>query len=161
MNEVITALISAISAFLVTLFMNLQGRNQFFSNIVSRERMLWIKDMRELCTTLCSVCEQYDEAPILSEQYTTFLKARNGILIRLDPKGTFASDDDLIEWLEDKDFKKVKENIPKIRKTLIKINKLEWDVVKQEAGNNRWIKRKIEKMRQNEKSCLIPECKFE
>ena len=64
MSEAISAIISAgISALIaaaVALVVNFQGNAHFFSTTVSAERMVWIKDMRSLCTDLCSICEQYD-----------------------------------------------------------------------------------------------------
>ena len=146
MNEIIAAVITAFVAFLVGLLVNVQGRSQFFSTTVSGERMVWIKDIRGLCAELFTICERYDAANIPEEEYAAFLKARNGILIRLDPKGWYHTDDELIELLKDPDFGKVKANLPRIREILMTILKTEWDKVKIEAGNSYWKVRKIEKM---------------
>ena len=45
------------------------------------------------------MCEQYDADSLPAEQYAVFLKVRNGILIRLDPAGWYATDDELIALL--------------------------------------------------------------
>ena len=144
MSEIIAAAITAAVAFFAGLLVNWQGRFQFFASTVSRERMVWIKDIRALCADLCSVCEQYEPDTLPPEQYAVFLKARNGILIRLDPKGWYTTDDELIDLLKAPDFAKVKQNLPRIREILMTINKTEWDKVKIEAGNSRGKVKKIE-----------------
>ena len=146
MEEIIAAAITAVVAFVAGLLVNWQGRYQFFTSTVSKERMVWIKDIRGLCTDLCSVCEQYDPDALPPEQYAVFLKARNGILIRLDPKGWYTTDDELIDLLKAPDFAKVKQNLPRIREILMTINKTEWDKVKIEAGNSRRKVKQIEEI---------------
>ena len=141
-----TEIIAAAIAFLAGLLVNIQGKEQFFSTTVSAERLVWIKDIRKLCATLCSVCEQYDAENLPSEQYAVFLKARNGILIRLDPSGWYTTDDELITLLQEPDFGKVKTNLSRIREILMTINKNEWDKVKIEAGNSKWKVKRIEKI---------------
>ena len=109
--------------------------------------MVWIKDIRALCAELCTICEQYDNAASLPEkQRAAFLKARNGILIRLDPKEWYETDAEVIALLWEPDFEKVKRNLPRIREILMAVNKTEWDKVKIEAGNSRWKVRKIKKL---------------
>ena len=49
MSEVIAAAIAGAFAFVAGLLVNSQGKSQFFSTTVSGERMVWIKDIRELC----------------------------------------------------------------------------------------------------------------
>lgn len=143
MTEVIVALITAVFAFLAGLVVNFQGKAQFFSSIVSKERMAWIKDIRKLSEELFSICEQYDVDNISREQYSLFLKARNGILARLGPAGYYVTDDELIKLLIEPDFRKVKDSVPRIRELLTLITKNEWDKVKIEAGNNPWKVRRI------------------
>ena len=152
MTEVIAAVIAGLFAFIAGLLVNIQSKSQFFSTTVSAERMVWIKDIRELCADLCSVCEQYDAGNLPPEQYAVFLKARNGILIRLDPTGWYTTDDELISLLQEPDFGKVKANLPRIREILMTINKNEWDKVKIEAGNSSWKVRRIEKIQNHLKS---------
>ena len=104
MKEIIAAAISSAVAFMLGLLVNWQGGRQFFSSTVSRERMVWIKDIRALCAELCTICEQYDNAASLPEkQRAAFLKARNGILIRLDPKEWYepSSSTDIISEIPD------------------------------------------------------------
>ena len=67
MNEIIAAVITAFVAFLAGLLVNVQGRSQFFSTTVSGERMVWIKDIRNLCAELFTICERYDAANIPEE----------------------------------------------------------------------------------------------
>lgn len=143
--EVQSAVIAGLFAFIVGLIVNIQGKSQFFSTTVSAERMVWIKDIRDLCAALCSICEQYDAETLPPEQYAAFLKARNGILIRLSPTGWYATDDELLELLKEPDFEKVKANLPRVREILMTVLKTEWDKVKIEAGNSRWKVRKIKK----------------
>ena len=146
MSEIIAAAIAALAAFAAGLLVNLQGTFQFFSSVVSAERMIWIKDMRVLCADLFSVCEQYDAENLPPEQYAAFLKARNGILIRMDPPGWYSTDDELLLLLSDPDFAKVKANLSRIRLIMMEIIKGEWDKVKIEAGNNRWKVKKIREL---------------
>ena len=74
--------------------------------------------VRELCAELCAVCEQYDADNLPAEQYAAFLKARNGILIRLDPAGWYATDDELIALLQDPDSGKSRKICPASGKSL-------------------------------------------
>ena len=152
MTEVIAAAIAGAFAFIAGLLVNVQGNAQFFSTTVSAERMVWIKDIRELCAELCAVCEQYDADSLPAEQYAVFLKARNGILIRLDPAGWYATDDELIALLQEPDFGKVKANLPRVREILMTIIKTEWDKVKIEAGNSPWKVKRIEGLQNRLKS---------
>ena len=152
MSEVIAAAIAGAFAFVAGLLVNSQGKSQFFSTTVSGERMVWIKDIRELCAQLCAVCEQYDADSLPAEQYAVFLKARNGILIRLDPVGWYTTDDELIELLKEPDFGKVKANLPRVREILMTIIKTEWDKVKIEAGNSPWKVKRIEEVQNRLKS---------
>ena len=148
MSDNLTTIIVALITFIAGLLVNRQGRAQFFSTTVSKERMVWIKEMRALCAELCAICEQHDTAASMTpEQEAAFLKARSGMLLHLNPPGDqYPSDGKLIELLSPQDFTTVKRNVPQIRKTLISICKNEWDKVKIEAGNGRWKVRKIEKM---------------
>ena len=148
MAEIIAAAIAALAAFVAGLLVNVQDKARFFSTTVSGERMVWIKDMRVLCADLFSVCEQYDAESLPPEGYAQFLKARNGILIRMDPPGWYATDDELLSLLSDPDFAKVKANLPRIRLIMTEIIKGEWDKVKIEAGNNRWKVKKIKELQE-------------
>ena len=152
MGEVIVALVTAVFAFFAGLLVNAQGRTQFFSSTVSKERMAWIYDIRGLCAELFSVCEQYDPENLPAEALAAFLKARNGILIRLDPLGWYITDDELIQLLSEPDFVKVREHLPRIRLLITTILKNEWDKVKIEAGNSLWKVKRIEKLQERLKS---------
>ena len=152
MTEVYAAIIAGGFAFIAGLLVNAQGKAQFFSSTVSAERMAWIKDMRELCAELFSVCERYDAGDLPPEGRAAFLKARNGILIRLDPPGWYTTDDELLSLLAEPDFGKVRANLPRVRLILTTIIKNEWDKVKIEAGNSRWKVKKIEAMQERLRS---------
>ena len=138
MADIIAAIIAAVTAFIAGLLVNIQGKSQFFSTTVSGERMVWIKDMRVLCADLFSICEQYDVENLPAKEYAQFLKARNGILIRLDPIGWYSIDDELFQLLSQPDFARVKANLPRVRFLIMTIIKTEWDKVKIEAGNSSW-----------------------
>ena len=152
MDEIIAATIAASLAFVAGLIVNSEGRFQFFSTIVSAERMAWIKEIRNLAADLCTLCEQYNPENLSDEHYAEFLKARNGILVRLDPKGWYTTDDELIELLDSTDFGKVKANLPRIREIIMTINKSEWDKVKIEAGNSAWKVWRIKSLQRKLKS---------
>ena len=136
-SAVIAAAISAVVSAAVALTVNLQSHEQFFSTTVSAERMNWIKEMRGLCAELFSICEQYEPGKLPPEQFAAFLRARNGILVRLFPKGWCLADTRLNELLSDPDYAKIRANLPEIRETCVTVFKSEWDKVKIEAGNNR------------------------
>lgn len=81
----IPTLITGIISIILGLKVNQQGRHQFFSTTVSRERMEWIKEMRALSIELCTLCERYEnEEALPPDQLTAFLKARNGMLLHLN-----------------------------------------------------------------------------
>ena len=133
MDKNAVTIIAALIAFVSSLLVYLQGRKQFYSTTVSKERLAWIDDIRRLCTELCTVCEQYDVDEITPEAHVAFLSARNGILIRLNPMNEeYPTDKRLIELLEEPDFQKVKNNIQEVRIILMAINQSEWIKVKTE-----------------------------
>lgn len=140
----IAAIVSAMVSALIALNVYTQGELHFFSTAISSERMSWIKEIRALSTELFSICEQYDTAELPQEQLAAFLRARNGILIRLDPIGWYRADDRLIALLSSPDFIEVRGHVPEIRDILRRILKSEWDKVKIEAGNSKWKVRKID-----------------
>ena len=152
MTEVIAAVVTGAFAFVAGLLVNVQGNAHFFSSTVSHERMVWIHEIRQLGTKLFSVCEQYEPGQLPPEAETVFLKARNGILIRLDPPGWYVTDDELITLLSEQDFASVREHLPRIRLLLTSILKTEWDKVKIEAGNSRWKVKRIDKLQERLRS---------
>lgn len=147
MKEIIAAAIGALVSMALSALMTMKESSRFFSSTVSSERMNWIKDVRQLATELFTVCEQYSANDLPDEQRKVFLNARNGILIRLNPRGSgYSLDSALHNLLSEPDFGSVKEHLPEIRLMLGTILKNEWDKVKVEAGNSRGKVRKIEKI---------------
>ena len=143
MTNIIPTIITAVITFIAGLLVNKQGRNQFFSTVVSKERMEWIKEMRVLCTDLCTICETYEhESELPSNERATFLKAKNGMILHLnntekkDQQDQFPIDKQLYDMLKDKSFEEIRENVPSIRDKATIIFKTEWDKVKIEAGNS-------------------------
>ena len=67
MEKLIVPIAAAMITSLVTFYAAMQKRNQFFSNIVSKERMEWIKEVRACCIKLCSICEQYENKDALPQ----------------------------------------------------------------------------------------------
>ena len=146
MTEVTVAVISVLVSLLVSIIVNFQDAVKFFSTIVSKERLIWIKDMRELLAELLTICEQYDRVEDMDgRQYASFLKARNGILIRLNPNDKkYPYDQTLLDLLSEPDFLKIKKEAPRIRRLITAILKNEWDKVKVEAGNSRRKVKRVE-----------------
>ena len=149
MKEIISAVIAGLFAFLAGLLVNRQGKSQFFSTTVSKERMAWIREIRQLCTELCSISEAYEPDALPPEQRAAFLRARNAILIRLSPKGWYSADDALLELLANPDFGAVKAKVPQIREILTAILKSEWDKIKIEAGNSPWKVWRVRKIQEH------------
>ena len=151
-----TTVIAALITFIAGLLVNWQGSKQFFSTIVSKERMDWIKEMRKLCTELCTICELHDnESELSNEEKTAFLKAKNGMILHLNNtekenhENQYPIDQKLYELLVNKDFSEIKEKISEIRDNAAIIFKTEWDKVKIEAGNNRLKVKKIQKLQES------------
>ncbi len=137
MPESIVTLIVALAAFAAGLLANRQSQNRFHSSIVSHERMEWVKDMRSLCAELCTICDQYAAwSAIPAEQKTAFLRARNGMLLRLSGQKEYPADQELIGLLGKDSYEEVKAGVPRIRKLCMSMFKAEWDKVKTEAGGS-------------------------
>ncbi len=172
--QITAAVIAGVVSVIIALLTNRREKRQLFSNIVSRERMTWVREVRALCTELCAICEMYDAETIVKEpdKLLAFFKARSGLLLHLSPWNIYTTDNEMIMLLNPLDpepdaprtaqpdappvimdqarldFQKVKANCPQIRKLLTKICKLEWDKVKLESGSSK-AKRKIEKMQKS------------
>ena len=173
--QITAAAIAGFVSLFIALLTNRRENKQQFSNIVSRERMVWVKEVRALCMDLCALCELYDGDSILREQekLLAFYKARSGLLLHLSPWNMYTTDNELItllnpldhepeklspshmESLTDaqerakKEFQQVKKNCPKIRKLLTKICKMEWDKVKIESGSSKAKQRKIDALQES------------
>lgn len=155
MSEIIAAAVAALVALAVSVITEIREKEHLFADTVSSERMKWIREIRKLSVKLFTVCESCNGTPT-PEQLIAFLEARNGILIRLNPDDAYYSDDQALIPMLEKDFAGVKNDLPQIRKYLMKILKSEWDKVKIEAGKSltkelqmKKIQKKIEKERRN------------
>lgn len=153
MAAIIAAIITGLITFIIGLLVNRQGRTQFFSSIVSKERMVWIKEMRDLCTELCTICDlNKSEENLSDEELVTFYNAKNGMLLHLnsiqrkEQAEEFPVDKELFELLNNKSFSQIQGSISDIREKATLIFKTEWDKVKIEAGNSRATVKKIEKI---------------
>lgn len=147
MDEIIAAGIAAGVSLVLSYLVTLKENSRFFSNTVSHERLAWIKEIRDLTVTLFSICERYEADELPEEQFSEFLKARNGILIRLNPSySDYSLDRELHSLLSEPDFTTIKENVPRVRNIIGTILKSEWDKVKIEAGNSPSKIRRIQKL---------------
>lgn len=143
--EIISAIISASVAFIVGLIVSFQNKKQMFSSIVSRERMIWVREVREKAEVLFAICEQYESfAELPPEKKEAFLRAKNALILRLSPKGYHVLDDEIVNLVVDKSYEEIRSAAPKIRERLVLIAKTEWDKVKVEAGSS---KKKIAKIK--------------
>lgn len=149
MNEIIAAGIGAMVSLVLSTVVTLKEGSRFFSNIVSGERMTWVKEVRALTAKLMALCEMYDEDTLPAEQRAVFLETRNDILIHLNPASAgYSLDSELHDLLSSPDISAIKENLPRIRELICTILKSEWDKVKIEAGNSPHKIKKIEKLQE-------------
>lgn len=149
----IPTIIVAILTFIAGQLVNRQGRNQFFSTVVSKERMEWIKEMRKACVDLCTICEMHaNESDLSSEEKKTFYETKNSMMLHLnntkepERKQEYPIDYALYNLLNGKSYKAIHDNINDIREKATEIFKVEWDKVKIEAGNSRSKAKKIRKL---------------
>lgn len=137
---ILSVTLSSIVAVLVSLLTRRQGKKEFYAKTVSAERLAWIKDMREFFTKLFTICTLYDEKDMTGEKLVEFEQTRNAILIRLNPTDNCYKNDNLLRsMLLDRSFSEIKVDIPKIRETIEKTIKSEWDKIKIESGRNKWL----------------------
>ena len=176
--QITAAVIAGVVSVLIALLTNRREKRQLFSNIVSRERMEWVRKVRQLCAELCAICALYDADAILGEpeKLLAFHKARSGLLLHLSPWNYYTTDNEMITLLTPldpepdaqntaetaalpydqndrekakRDFQLVKANCPQIRKLLTKICKMEWDKVKIESGSSKSKQRKIDRLQES------------
>lgn len=137
MTEIISAIISASVAFIVGLIVSYQNKRQVFSSVVSRGRMDWVRDIRELSAELFTILEQYpSKAELPQEKYEKFLKAKNSIILRLSPQGFHQLDDEILQVLQYGSYDEISANMTLIRDRIVLIGKTEWEKVKVEAGSS-------------------------
>jgi hypothetical protein len=156
-TAIIVAVISALFAFasplITTLLTYRQDKNQLFANMVSKERMEWIREMRKRCAELCVLCEQCENEAAMSEkQKETYLQAKYDLLLHLnhpdqpEQKIKYPLDAKMVEILTKPSYQELRAAMPDLRRYCMYIFKSEWDKIKVEAGDSKKKKQEVEKI---------------
>ncbi len=148
MNETSVALmsltISAIISVVVSLLSYYQNFNKNYSETISNERMVWIKETRKLASEFLGFCEANDKLD--KKNSLDFYRMKNEILVNLNSDGTKYKNDAVIrELLIHSSFEEIRCHLPCIRNAFTEIFKNEWDKSKLEAGRSKNQVIKLEK----------------
>lgn len=170
--QAIAAIIAACVSLFAAWMTNRREKKELFSNIVSRERMMWVREVRKLSMELCAICECYDIETIVqqSDKLLAFYQARSGLLLHLSPWNKYSTDNELIKLLNPLDinpeqagkdqinplpkdhesvkldYQQVQAHCQRIRVIMTEICKMEWDKVKIESGNNKKKQKEIDEL---------------
>lgn len=143
-SVVISALIAALISILTGFFTISQNAKKFYAEKSAMDRKPWIDEMREYCVELLTICALYSsEEQMTKEERERFEKARQRMLVRLNPIGMGYAKDDALFALLTGDFAKVKQNGEQIRRILAEIIKHERDKFRIESGRTKNMKKKI------------------
>lgn len=154
-SEVWAAIISAAVSIVIGVVSGLlteqKAKINFYSSTVSKERVAWINQTREITGKLIAFCSVHEEDNLSPEDMLLFEELRSALLMRLSPKEYVEkkqkyidTDGKLIELL-DQEYKKVRENRYEIRTIVTLICKNEWNRIKAEAGGSKDVEKKIKK----------------
>ncbi len=145
LSVIISTVIGLITAFITTH----KAKMNFYSSTVSKERVEWINQTREITSKLVAFCSMHTETQLSPEDVASFEFLRSSLLVRITPMKEsenikYCDDKILIELLNTA-YEKVRENRYKIRDIVTVICKKEWDRIKAEAGGNKNLEKLIKK----------------
>ena len=141
---VISALISALISIVTAIFTITQNAKKFYAENSNKDRMPWIEDMREYCVELLTLTALYSsENELTKEDREKFERARQKMLVSLNPQGHGYEKDDELFTLLCGNFDQVKTNSNKIRSVLSEIIKHERDKMRIESGRTKTMRKKI------------------
>lgn len=154
-SEVLAAIISAIVSVIIGLVSGIltahKAKMNFYSSTVSKERVAWINQTREIASKLIAFCSAHVEDNLSLEDMLCFEELRSALIMRISPKEYIETkhkyletDGALIELL-DCEYPDVRKNRYEIRRIVTVICKNEWNRIKAEAGGSKDVEKIIKK----------------
>lgn len=154
-SEVLAAIISALVSLTIGIVSGLltaqKAKMNFYSSTVSKERVAWINQTREIASNLIAFCSAHNEDVLSSEDMFSFERMRSALIMRISPKEyveqkhKYIDTDGKLIWFLDQEYVKVRECRYEIREIVTIICKNEWNRIKAEAGGNKDIEKIIKK----------------
>lgn len=153
---IISISVSIIST-IISIWTARKERLNFYSSTVSKERVAWINQTRDIASKLIAFCSMHSEDVLVSEDVFRFEELRSALVLRLTPKAYInekqqylETDGKLVELLE-KEYSVIRDSRYQIREIVVMICKTEWNRIKAEAGGNNDVEKKIEEYDQSVK----------
>ena len=142
---VVVSLISGAIASVISLIMNFvlrrQEQHKAYSQIVTNDRIGWIKTMRELTAKLLAFCESKDT--LNQAELEEFNLIKNRMKIHLNVK--YENEKRICEILA-LPFEEVKSHADELMQTFMEMFNNEWHKVQEEAGQDRTMRRRAAKI---------------
>ena len=151
-SVIISALIAALISILTGVYTVKQSEKRFYAENSVKDRKPWVDDMRAFLVELLTIAALNESESALSkEDRERFERARQNLLIRLNPLGKgYERDEELFKLLS-LDFNGIKGNADKIRQSLSGIIKHERDKLRIETGRSKRMRQKIVKEQRSQK----------
>lgn len=152
-SEVLAAIISALVSVVIGIVSGVltaqKAKMNFYSSTVSKERVEWINQTREIASKLIAFCSAHEEEKLSAEDMRCFEELRSSLIMRLSPKEYVEqkqkyvqTDGALVDLLE-REYAAVRNSRYEIRRIITIICKNEWNRIKAEAGGSKDIEKKI------------------
>lgn len=144
-SAIVSIIIGGVSGFLTAR----KAKMNFYSSTVSKERVAWINQTREITSKLIAFCSAHEEEKLSKEDMLCFEELRSALIMRLSPKEyveakqKYLETDGKLIGLLDQEYNKVRESRYEIRRIVTVISKNEWNRIKAEAGGSKDIEKKI------------------
>ncbi len=150
-SPIISAIVSIIIGIISGLLTARKAKMDFYSSTVSKERVNWINNTREITSKLIAFCSMHTEDDLCNDDLYKFEELRSALLLRLTPKEIIEekkkyleTDGKLINILEN-EYSVIRDKRFEIRSIVTIICKNEWSRIKAEAGGNKDIENRIRK----------------
>ena len=167
----VLAFVAAVITIIVNLILKHREKINQYAITISRERALWIKETREMVSSLCGFCKAHGDKLEKEEDIYNFEKLRSALLLRISPKNyiekwkdyankrnkkydkclikrekidldNYKADEELNKILNDS-YSVICNKVDYIRTIFSYICKGEWDRVRSEAGEDRSVRKAI------------------
>lgn len=167
----ILAFVAAFATIVVNLILKYKEKINQYAITISKERALWISETRELVSSLCAFCKAHGEKLEHDEDIYVFEKLRSALLLRISPEeyiekwkdnagkrnkkydkhlirrenldlDNYKADEELNKILGDS-YSVIYGKVDYIRIIFSYICKGEWDRVRSEAGEDRFVRKAI------------------
>ena len=136
-----SAVLASVVSWVTSLALRRQERHKSYSQIVTNDRIAWIKLMREITAQLLAICES--KTTLTQTELDEFNLIKNKIKIHLNVK--YEEDKRVCDILSGS-FADVKRDSDELMKILMTMFNHEWHKIREEAGEDKILKKKAAKI---------------